>query len=259
MARINNPPLSGPQPCSSVSSGGFGGLPSAFGPSLIPLCGGVASEPSVASGWGCLTGSCPKTSLIYYCFLCSHGHFFPWRTLLFDRSFTSKCWGCFCFPQVYIYHSARTGFLPNAFLWCFREAKRSWGTSGGDMWHSGQQSLSNPVKRGRIVWEELSLYHDLIQSFFEWYQRMGFLGGASGKEASCHAGDMILKFHPWVGKIPWRRAWQPTPVFLPGEFHGLRILASCSPQGRKEFPQTHARKDGMRMRLPFIYTLTSLN
>ena len=31
-------------------------------------------------------------------------------------------------------------------------------------------------------------------------------------------------FNPWVGKIPWRRKWQPTPVFLPGEFHGQRSL-----------------------------------
>ena len=31
-------------------------------------------------------------------------------------------------------------------------------------------------------------------------------------------------FDPWVGKIPWRRAWQPTPIFLPGEFHGQRAL-----------------------------------
>ena len=36
------------------------------------------------------------------------------------------------------------------------------------------------------------------------------------------------KFDPWVGKIPQRRAWQPTPIFLPGEFHGHRSLASCS-------------------------------
>ena len=35
-------------------------------------------------------------------------------------------------------------------------------------------------------------------------------------------------------KIPWRRAWQPTPVFLPGEFHGRRSLAGYSPWGRKE-------------------------
>ena len=35
-------------------------------------------------------------------------------------------------------------------------------------------------------------------------------------------------FGPWVGKIPWRRVWQPTPVFLPGEFHGQRSLAGYS-------------------------------
>ena len=33
---------------------------------------------------------------------------------------------------------------------------------------------------------------------------------------------------PWVGKIPWRKEWQPTPVFLPGESHGQKILAGCS-------------------------------
>ena len=36
-------------------------------------------------------------------------------------------------------------------------------------------------------------------------------------------------FNPWVGRIPWRRKWQPTPVLLPGEFHGQRSLAGCSP------------------------------
>ena len=41
-------------------------------------------------------------------------------------------------------------------------------------------------------------------------------------------------FDPWVGKIPWRRAWLPTPVFLPGEFHGQRSLVGCSPWGCKE-------------------------
>ena len=40
-------------------------------------------------------------------------------------------------------------------------------------------------------------------------------------------------FHPWVGKIPWRRKWQPTPVFLPGESHGWRNLVGYSPWGRK--------------------------
>ena len=36
------------------------------------------------------------------------------------------------------------------------------------------------------------------------------------------AGDMRHQFNPWVGKIPWRRAWQPTPVFLVGKSHGQR-------------------------------------
>ena len=38
-------------------------------------------------------------------------------------------------------------------------------------------------------------------------------------------------FNPWVGKIPWRRAWQPTPVFLPGESHGQRSLVGLQSMG----------------------------
>ena len=45
-------------------------------------------------------------------------------------------------------------------------------------------------------------------------------------------------FHPWVGKIPWRREWLPTPVFLPGEFHGQRSLGGYSPWGHKELDTT---------------------
>ena len=47
---------------------------------------------------------------------------------------------------------------------------------------------------------------------------MGFLGGTSGKESTCQCqGQKTCEFNPWVGKIPWRRAWQLAPVFLPGE------------------------------------------
>ena len=46
------------------------------------------------------------------------------------------------------------------------------------------------------------------------------------------------RFNPWVGKIPWRRKWQPTPVFLPREFHGQRSLVGCSPCGCKELDTT---------------------
>ena len=42
------------------------------------------------------------------------------------------------------------------------------------------------------------------------------------------------RFDPWVGKIPWRREWQPTPGFLPGEFHGQRNLSGYGLRGHKE-------------------------
>ena len=45
-------------------------------------------------------------------------------------------------------------------------------------------------------------------------------------------------FNPWVRKIPWRRAWQPTPVFLPGKSHGQECLVGYSPWGRKDSDMT---------------------
>ena len=56
----------------------------------------------------------------------------------------------------------------------------------------------------------------------------------------------IVKRDPWVGKIPWGKAWQPTLVFLPGEPHGQKRLQGYHPQGHKELDttetteQTHA-------------------
>ena len=47
-----------------------------------------------------------------------------------------------------------------------------------------------------------------------------------GKEPACQfRRHKTCGFDPWVGKIPWRRAWQLTPVFLPGESHGQSSLA----------------------------------
>ena len=45
-------------------------------------------------------------------------------------------------------------------------------------------------------------------------------------------------FNPWIRKIPWRRKWQPTPVFLPGKFHWRRSLVGYSSWGRKESDMT---------------------
>ena len=51
---------------------------------------------------------------------------------------------------------------------------------------------------------------------------VGFPGGTSGKKLACQCRR--CGFDLWVGKIPWRWKWQPTPVLLPGESHGQRSL-----------------------------------
>ena len=56
---------------------------------------------------------------------------------------------------------------------------------------------------------------------------LGCPGGTSGEESTFQFKRCERhRFNPWVGKIPWRRKWQPTPVFLPGKFHGQRSLAT---------------------------------
>ena len=53
----------------------------------------------------------------------------------------------------------------------------------------------------------------------------------SGKQSACQAD---VGSTPGLGRFPWRRKWQPTPVFLPGKSHGQRSLLGYSPWGRKE-------------------------
>ena len=66
-----------------------------------------------------------------------------------------------------------------------------------------------------------------------------FPDGTSGKEPTCQCRRRErCEFDPWVRKIPWRRARQPTPVFLPGESHGWRSLVVYSPWGSKESDTT---------------------
>ena len=60
---------------------------------------------------------------------------------------------------------------------------------------------------------------------------LGFPGGSVAKNPPA---SRKCRFNPWVGKIPWSRKWQPTPVFLPGEFHRQRSLVGYSSLGRKE-------------------------
>ena len=62
----------------------------------------------------------------------------------------------------------------------------------------------------------------------------------SSEESTCQCRRQA--FSPWVGKIPWRRKWQPTPVFLSEESHGQRSLAGYSPRGLKKSDMTERLK-----------------
>ena len=79
----------------------------------------------------------------------------------------------------------------------------------------------------------------LVLLVTESHQSLGFLGGTSGKELACQCRrHKRCGFDPWIRKTPWRRAWQHTPVFLPGESHGQRSLVGYSPWGRRESDMT---------------------
>ena len=83
------------------------------------------------------------------------------------------------------------------------------------------------------------------------WQLMGFPGGTSGKEptSQCRRHKRCV-FNPWVWKIPWRRKWKPTSVFLLEKSHGRRNLVGYNPWGGKESDMTE--------RLHFHFTFISL-
>ena len=72
----------------------------------------------------------------------------------------------------------------------------------------------------------------------------GFPGGSAVKASAWKAGDPGSI--PGLGRFPWRRKWQPTPVLLPGESHGQRSLVGYSSWGRKESDMTE------RLHFPII-------
>ena len=95
-------------------------------------------------------------------------------------------------------------------------------------------------------WKPPSKLESLSQQMWISYQMLGLMQGAGikGAETDGFPGDSDNKrillqcrrpgFNFWVGRFPWRREWKPTPVFLPGKFHGQKSLARYSPWCRKE-------------------------
>ena len=78
----------------------------------------------------------------------------------------------------------------------------------------------------------------------------------SGKESTCQFRER--RFDSWVGKIPWRRKWQPTPVFLSGKPHGQRSLVGYSPWGHKESDTTEQLSNSNNLDLSLVETLDNI-
>ena len=90
-------------------------------------------------------------------------------------------------------------------------------------------SFKNP--EGYILRSLLTLSYIIVEHHCRLW---GFSGGTTGKESVCWCRRCkIHGFNPRVRKIPWRRKWQPTPVFLPGKSLGQRSLVGYSPRGYK--------------------------
>ena len=85
------------------------------------------------------------------------------------------------------------------------------------------------LQRQRHRWSACLLPNSLRTCISSIYFQ-GFRGGASDKEPACQCRRHKRPgFNPWVGKMPWRRAWQSILAFLPGESHGQGSLAGYSP------------------------------
>ena len=90
------------------------------------------------------------------------------------------------------------------------------------------------------TWKDYWVEHVTVKSFFKFLFRFdicitrGFPSGAVVKNPPANAGRLRrLGFHPCIGKVLWSRTWQPTPVFLPGKFHGQRIRVGYTPRGHR--------------------------
>ena len=82
------------------------------------------------------------------------------------------------------------------------------------------------------VWEHLCFISTHVHPLARSASTPDFPGGSDGQSVCLQCGRP--GFDPWVGKIPWRRKWQPTPVLLPGKSHRWRSLVSYSPWGHRQ-------------------------
>ena len=100
---------------------------------------------------------------------------------------------------------------------------------------TGDMGGGRKENRGKMRWDNETHYKQV--SWHRVETRAVFFPGGSVVKRIC-LQCRRHGFNPWVGKIHWRRKWQPTPVCLPGKFHGQRSLVGYSPWDCKESDMT---------------------
>ena len=111
------------------------------------------------------------------------------------------------------------------------------GPRGSDRpgWRSPSVTAEHIHHFKRLLWNRGKDRHQPSRKSFKHVCLKGLSPMAQqGRVCLLCRGHRRLGLDPWVGKIPWRRAWQPTPVFLPEKSHGQRSPAGYSLQGHKE-------------------------
>ena len=128
--------------------------------------------------------------------------------------------------------------------------------------------VQNQCSASHSLWKHFRKLHVSTQPFSHWVNKHGDTSQVAlivKKKITrqCRRPQRRERcgFYPWVGKSPWRRAWQPTPVFLPGESHGQRSLVGYRPWSHKELDMLKGlsmARIGMNNKLPYMSQSTYL-
>ena len=170
-------------------------------------------------------GAEAKLSQIWFPGLCLQG------CLSFRGASPSSVTGCnlpYCTPQWGSWGPSES--LPTSYF-------QNLGTLDERLRHLLWEFLDASAPRWKVNslspgWIQVTMWKPTLYTIFRlpWASQVVLVANS----LTVNAGDIRLRFDPWAGKISWRRAWQPTPVFLPGESHGQKSLRGYSPWGHKE-------------------------
>ena len=161
-------------------------------------------KPGVVSKKSCRT-IVVRTRLMPFIWLSGHG---PYLSGLVSRILFIYRKGSFPVGEIETVHEP-TGFKQHSFMILPFWRSRFWPWSHSTKNQGAGETIHFDVSKGDFG--------------LPWWLK--------GKESTCQCGRH--EFDPWVGKIPWRREWQPTPVFSPGESHAQRSLDDYNPRDRK--------------------------